>query len=180
MRELISRGWRQSQAQYNCRAVRLRVAIPTIALVLASVGLQAQSPVYPEQSVLRLHWQDGGRSGVRLLTPLSHAVDSIHYCPYPAVPCTGLDDSRATSAAVSSILQVDYVSGSKWKQGALIGAAIGATTLLGLIALGGCDPDFTANDVGYCGMTIVLGTISSGLVGALIGGGVDRWSPTRW
>ena len=110
MRRLISRGWRQSQAQYNCRAVRLTLlALLTLACIDPS----------GDGHLLELDWNDRyyGIGVVSYDSMVSYSVvDTLYPNPYNTPDFVAVLDERdlcfaeadSCTFAFSHMIEFDY------------------------------------------------------------------------
>jgi hypothetical protein len=108
----------------------------------------------------------------------------IQFCRHSGPQCTDPSDTSAIRRVpTASLTGLDVQRGTLWASGALWGALIGiaAGELVSEMAGTLCGGETGNRD---CGPTtaqyIVIGAVTFGVIGGIIGGGKPKWSPVPW
>ncbi len=148
-------------------------------VVAAPVHAQRPAPLggLDSGTVARLTWQPGDREQVLLLSRLSPASDSVHYCHYPSSGC-GLGSVNPVRArALRELAQVEIRHGNHALRGALWGAAAGVFVGALALSLDGLSDSPVSTGTQVAQFTISL--VSTAVFGALLGSGGHDWAPAR-
>jgi len=154
------------------------------SLILAAVpvGLAAQDSLVhatiDSGTLVRMHPATGAPVRGRLVRPLTPSSTFVHYCRYPAPPCTNPADTTAIQQVSTTTLQrLEVQRGSQWATGALTGGLVGA----GLGLLVGLASNSLCEDSSGCGpgtgVYMLSGAVLFGGLGAMIGSGSIKWGP---
>jgi hypothetical protein len=85
---------------------------------------------------------------------------------------------------VSAIVEISErraVTGPWLRRGALIGAALGVATVAYAAMTGpDCPPDFCLSPWGFTLSASIIGAVTGGAVGAILGSYVKGWRPQKW
>ncbi len=150
-----------------------------LLLLLPATGIAQQAPVVDSGALVRVALDAGLPRVGRLAMAWSAERPALFLCPQNE-RCRALSDSVVAWIPAERVRRVEVARGDRSLRGAAIGAAIGVTAgfivahYLGRIECSDCSG---GNDGVAVGVTVPLGGILFGLLGAGIGAGQPIWRP---
>jgi hypothetical protein len=156
---------------------RLALAVAVFTPVGAEAQVQLVSQALDSNTVIRVRLRTGLREKARLLADFGPDSTLLRYCRDPSTPCVRRS-IRYIERPATDAVALEVRRGSRALTGAVIGAPIGLAIGWFAVALSENASELPGSTGKRAGIMLPVTALFAG-IGALMGAGIDVWSPAR-